>query len=352
MSIVHIARPAIRALKPYVAAEQLDDTVRLNANESPWASRTDSFRRPLNRYPEIRPNRVRTQLASHYRVETAQLIVTRGSSEAIDMLLRVFCRDGIDNIVTIAPGFSMYAHYARIQGASVRTVNANPAADYVVTARDIIDVCDDHTRIVFLCNPNNPTGTRISTDIFESVLAARSGQSAVVVDEAYIEFAEGTTTIPLLRDCPNLIVLRTLSKALAAAGARCGVAIGDPALISLLDAVQAPYAIATPVAEWIEDALTSDGLRAAAQRVSEVIGERNRVAAALAQLPCVLKVWPSDANFVLVRVASAVDVMAQARANSILLRHFADDLADCVRITIGSKADNDRLLNCLAQVEG
>jgi histidinol-phosphate aminotransferase len=351
MSIVHIARPAIRALKPYVAAEQLDDTVRLNANESPWACQTDSFRRPLNRYPEIRPTGVRARLASYYQVESGQLIVTRGSSEAIDMLLRVFCRDGQDNIVTIAPGFSMYAHYAHIQGASVRTVNADPAADFVFSARDVINACDDNSRVIFLCNPNNPTGTRIAIEILETVLDARSGQSAVVVDEAYIEFAEGTTAISLLRDYPNLIVLRTLSKALAAAGARCGVALGDPDVISLLDAVQAPYAIATPVAEWIEDALATDGLRDAAQRVGEIISERNRMAAALGQLPCVRKVWRSDANFLLVRVVSAVSVLAQARGDGILLRHFAGELADCVRITIGSQVDNDRLLSCLAQVK-
>jgi histidinol-phosphate aminotransferase len=155
----------------------------------------------------------------------------------------------------------------------------------------------------------------------------------------------------LLRDYPNLIVLRTLSKALAAAGARCGVALGDPDVISLLDAVQAPYAIATPVAEWIEDALATDGLRDAAQRVGEIISERNRMAAALGQLPCVRKVWRSDANFLLVRVVSAVSVLAQARGDGILLRHFAGELADCVRITIGSQVDNDRLLSCLAQVK-
>ena len=190
MTIARLARPEIQALTAYEAAVQVADTIRLNANEAPWTSPADHFRRPLNRYPEIRPAALRAALAERYGCDEAQLLVTRGTSEAIDLLVRAFCRAGRDNIVTTSPSFSMYRHYAAVQGA-----------------------CDADTRLVFVCSPNNPTGTLLPRGDLLDLLEKRGDRSAIIVDEAYVEFADTPSAVELLDQYPNLVVLRTLPAA-------------------------------------------------------------------------------------------------------------------------------------------
>lgn len=260
MSISSLARAEIQALKPYEAAIQVDDTIRLNANEAPWKSSGDHFRRPLNRYPEIRPAGLRTMLSSRYGCMPDNLMVTRGTSEAIDLLIRVFCRAGKDNLLTTRPTFSMYEHYAVVQGAELRQVETNGDREFKISANEILDACDDSTKLIFLCSPNNPTGTLLPTSVLMEILERRADRSAIVVDEAYIEFASEDSAVQLIQKYENLIVLRTLSKALAYAGARCGSVIAAPDVIRILDAVQAPYALATPVVECVENALQAQGI--------------------------------------------------------------------------------------------
>lgn len=344
MTIARLAREEIRILKPYAAAVQVDDTIRLNANEAPWNSSGDRYRRPLNRYPEIRPAGLRTALAARYGCDAASLLVTRGSSEAIDLLIRVFCRAGQDNVVTTSPTFSMYRHYARIQGAELREVETLRDDDFGVSAGAVLAACDDSTRLIFLCSPNNPTGTMLSRDTIVQVLEGRKDSSAVVVDEAYVEFSGVPSVVELLDRYENLIVLRTLSKALAFAGARCGSVIGPREVIDMLDAVQAPYALATPVVECVESALQSRRLAESDRWVDKVIDERERLTQALGDHPCVKRIWPSAANFFLVQVEDAAKLMRQSKIDKVLLRHFGGSLADCVRITVGTRGENDRLL--------
>ena len=145
MTIADLARPEIRALRPYEAAQQVNDTIRLNANEAPWTNATDHFRRPLNRYPEIRPVTLGKSLASYFRCDPDRLLVTRGASEAIDLLIRAFCREGRDSIVTTFPTFSMYGHYAAVQGAQERSVETRAADDFAVNVDALLDACDDST---------------------------------------------------------------------------------------------------------------------------------------------------------------------------------------------------------------
>jgi histidinol-phosphate aminotransferase len=351
MSIANLARAEIRALKAYEAAIQVNDTIRLNANEAPWTSSTDTFRRPLNRYPEIRPAALRVALAEWYGCRTENLLVTRGTSEAIDLLIRVFCRPGLDNIVTTTPTFSMYRHYAEIQGADLREVETTREEDFSVHPDSILGACDDSTRLIFLCSPNNPTGTLIPSDVLREVLQQRGDRSAIVVDEAYIEFAQHESVVGLLDECPNLIVLRTLSKALAFAGARCGSVIAPPEVIRMLDAVQAPYALATPVVECVENAMQAASLSEAEQWVAKVIAERERLNKSLQEFSFVMHVWPSSANFLLVQVDDASLLMQQSSDNKVLLRYFGGSLSDCVRITVGTPDENDRLLETLARME-
>ena len=351
MSVIALARDGIRELAPYKAAIQVADTVRLNANEAPWRNAGDNFRRPLNRYPEIRPGRLRELLGRHYSVDAANLLVTRGSSEAIDLLMRVFCEAGRDNVVTTTPTFSMYEHYAIVQGAELRQVATEPEQDFRVDIDGLLAACDDATKLIILCSPNNPTGSLLPGEAVREVLERRGDGSVVVVDEAYIEFAGAASVVDLVNRFDNLVVLRTLSKALAFAGARCGAVVASRGVIDMLDAVQAPYAIATPVIECVEDALDAEGLARAETQVEETISERERVRAALAEHSRIRKVWPSAANFLLAEVADAAGLVAHCGANNVLIRHFGGELEDCVRITIGSRAENDRLLELLATLE-
>lgn len=350
MSITSLARAEIQALKPYEAAIQVDDTIRLNANESPWKSSGDHFRRPLNRYPEIRPAGLRAMLSSRYGCRPENLMVTRGTSEAIDLLIRVFCRAGKDNLVTTRPTFSMYEHYAVVQNAEVRQVTTSGDRDFKFAADEILGACDDSTKLIFLCSPNNPTGTLLSPPVLTEILEQRATRSAVVVDEAYIEYAGAESAVQLLDTYENLIVLRTLSKALAHAGARCGSVIAAPDVIQMLDAVQAPYALATPVIECVENALQKENTDEAEHWITQTISERERLGTALQKLPIVQRAWPSDANFILIEVADAQTLMQHTTDDKVLLRYFGGDLADCVRITVGTPAENDRLLESMSSM--
>lgn len=351
MSIVDLARPGIRGLHAYDAAEQVDDTIRLNANESPHRSTAGNFRRPLNRYPEVRPQRLQGALADRFGCRPEQLLVTRGSSEAIDLVIRTFCEAGRNSVLLTSPSFSMYGHYAAVQGAEMIEVRTRAEDDFAIDVDAILAACKPDTSLVFICSPNNPTGTTLPRVDLERLLRERGDRSAVVVDEAYVEFGGEASVTALLAEYDNLLVLRTLSKALGFAGARCGAVIGPAEVIRMLGAVQAPYALATPVVECVEDALQSDQLVEAEQAVASIIAERERLAARFADYGFITKVWPSDANFLLVRVRDAAAVMRHCQQDGILLRHFGGDLDDCIRISIGSRDENDQLLRSFDALE-
>ncbi len=349
MSLVERIRPELRALSPYSAAEQVDDTIRLNANESPFTAPTDHFRRPLNRYPKVRPDTIAERLALRFNCSTDELLVTRGSSEAIDLLFRAFCTAGKNNVLISPPTFSMYAHYARIQNAAVRAVPLT--ADFKLDLHATRSALDEDTSLVFVCSPNNPTGTSAEPEEIEELLVAAGPKTAVVVDEAYIEFSEHPSFTTRIREFPNLIVLRTLSKALGFAGARCGAAIAAPDVIRVLNAIQAPYAVATPVVEAVEDALSEASLAACDANVKALVEERERVRRELAELRFVNRIWPSDANFLLVEFDDVDTIMGLTRESGILLRFFGGDLANCIRISIGSVDENEKMLRALRTLE-
>jgi histidinol-phosphate aminotransferase len=348
MTIAELARPELRALRPYEAAQQIDDTVRLNANEAPWSSAADRFRRPLNRYPEIRPGRLALALGAYFSCDPSRLLVTRGTSEAIDLLIRAFCREGKDNIVTTAPTFSMYRHYAVVQGAEHRSVETLPSNDFAIDVDALLAGCNPQTRLIFICSPNNPTGTLVPRAALIDLLERRGEQSAIVVDEAYIEFSGEDSAVELLERYPNLIVLRTLSKALAFAGARCGAVMGPVDVIRILNAIQAPYAMSTPVVECVEDALESSAIDEARGRIANIVAQRERLMEAMPAFGFVRRTWPSAANFFLIEVEDSDSVIAAARNGGILLRDFGSSLPGCIRITVGAESENDRLLELFA----
>jgi histidinol-phosphate aminotransferase len=346
-----LARPEVRNLRPYTTARQEPGTLRLNANEAPSPAGGD--RPGLNRYPPIRPQLLRDRLADYFGVSPDNLLATRGASEGIDLLVRTFCRPGSDNILITPPTFAMYRVYADMQAAGVVAVPLARERDFGFDVQRVLAGCDDNTRLVFVCSPNNPTGGPVSRSDILQLAEARKARSIVVVDEAYVEFSGADSLAKDAERLGNLVVLRTLSKALALAGARCGAVIGPAELVQLVGALLAPYAIATPVIDCVLEALAPRNLQRAQASIEGTIRERERLCTELARHPLVRKVWPSRANFLLVQFTDPVPVREALRERRILIREFEDDedLADCARITVGSRDDNDRLLRTLAAIE-
>ena len=351
MSTAALARPEIRGLERYRAAAQRPGSVRLNANEAPRP--LDASGPALNRYPELRPAGLARGLAAHYGVSADDVLVTRGSSEAIDLLIRTFCAPGTDGIVIPAPTFGMYRVYADIQGAQTTSVPLAAANHFALDVEALLDACTAATKLVFVCSPNNPTGGRVPEEAIRALCAARSGRSLVVVDEAYIEFAGARSMAGAVGELDNLVVLRTLSKALALAGARCGALLAHPDVIRLLDAVLPPYALATPVVECVLAALTPEALARAQAAIEATIAERERLHRALAALAAVETVWPSDANFLLVRFRDPAAAASALAGRGILVRELGPEagLSGCARISVGTPEENDMLLAALAAAE-
>lgn len=349
MSIENLARPEIRDLRVYETALQANGAIRLHANESSWSrdSNTDS----MNRYPELRPTILQARLAERFGVPKESLLATRGSSEAIDLLIRSFCRAGKDNIVISPPTFVMYKVFANIQGAEIISCPLLAENDFRVDTDSLLKNSTTNSKLIFVCTPNNPTGNLMAKSDIIRLLEARKDQSIIVVDEAYIEFSDTESTAELISDYDNLAVLRTLSKALALAGARCGAVIGSPALIRMLNAILAPYALATPVVDYVLRALSSDDTTLSQAKIGETIQERQRLAESLVARACVRKLWPSQANFLLVQFRNLEETQKRLQTERILIRDISGNpgFDNFARISIGSPDENDRLLAALTE---
>lgn len=343
------ARPEILALQPYSSArmEAGQARIMLNANESPWAPAGDDDS-DLNRYPDPQPGALRARLAELYGVAAEQVLIGRGSDEAIDLLVRGFCSEGRDAVVISPPTFGMYAVAARTQGAAV--VEAPLGADFAVDADALLAKVTDSTKLVFVCTPNNPTGALVPAATIERLAAVLRDRALVVVDEAYLEFAGGApSATALLGRHENLVVLRTLSKAYALAGARVGVLIAHAAIVALLRRIQAPYPIPALCADAALAALAPERVGQTRARIATVLGERDRLAVALASAAGVRAVYPSSANFLCVRFADAPRTYRALLAAGIVVRDVSryPGLADCLRITVGTPRENAALLAAL-----
>jgi histidinol-phosphate aminotransferase len=346
-NILALARPDIVALKAYAHASWDPSFERLHANELPWRAETDRSIAGLNRYPEPHPKVLAQRLATLYGVQEQQLLPGRGSDESIDLLVRGFCRAGVDNVVICPPTFGMYAVAARIQGAEVREVPLLRESGFALDTARILEACDSHTKIVFLCSPNNPTGNAMAPAAMEQLLVALSDKALVVVDEAYIEFSADRSLTAELARFPNLVVLRTLSKAYGLAGARVGSLIAAAEIVALLGKVIPPYSIPQLTIEAVLATLGEGQLAIQRERVAKVRTERERVSAALASGKSVRKIWPSVANFLLVDFAHPDAVLEAARAAKLLIRDMRSVAPSSLRITVGTIEQNDRLIRSL-----
>ena len=350
MSALELARPDLLALAGYSSArmEASGGSILLNANESPWPQTGDA---PLNRYPDPQPARLRSALAALYGVDEAQLLIGRGSDEAIDLLVRAFCRAGRDAILIQPPTFGMYAVCAAVQGAEVRTVPLSRETGFLPDFDAVLAAVDLSVKLVFVCAPNNPTGDLAPRPAILALADALRGRALVVVDEAYIEFADAKSLAADVVAHENLVVLRTLSKAHALAAARIGCLIAAPDIIGLLRRIMPPYPVPTPCVEAAEDALSQVALYRTNARIALVRSEREHLRGLLNEIVDVREVLPSRANFLTVRFDDAGIRYAQLIACGIVVRDVRryPRLADALRITVGSPDENALLIVAIAQ---
>jgi histidinol-phosphate aminotransferase len=344
--ITALARPEIQALQPYQHARWEPGLERLHANELPWRAPLDTSEAGLNRYPEPHPRQLAARLAAHYEVGAGSVLPCRGSDEAIDLLTRAYCRDGTDAVLVTPPTFGMYSLAARIQGATVIEVPLRREAGYGLEPAALLAAVTPAVKLVYLCSPNNPTGNLLKRADLLALAHALQGRALLVVDEAYLEFSGAPSLSAELGAHPGLVVLRTLSKAYALAGARCGVLLAHAEIVALLQRIIPPYAITQMTIEIVLRALQPDSLGVVGERIGALVRERERLATALALRRGVRRVWPSAANFLLVDFEDAGAALARARAVGLLLRDLrsAPTLAQSLRISVGTPEQNERLL--------
>ncbi len=332
-------RPNISAIEAYSTAR--DDCganrpeVFLDANENP-------FNNGINRYPDPHQKALKDKIARIKGIDPGSLFLGNGSDEAIDLAFRVFCVPGESNAVSIAPSYGMYEVAAAMNDVEFRKVQLRP--DFSMDTEALLSAADSGTRLMFICSPNNPTGNSFPVEQIEDLLERFAG--VVVLDEAYIDFSVRPSLVHLVRKYPNLIVLQTLSKAWGMAGLRIGLAVADPAVVSLMSKVKYPYNI-NVVAQKM--ALVKLDERAKDKAVAEIAGQRFRLEKELAGCPGVRGVFPSDANFLLVRFDNPDEVYQRLLAGGVIVRNRSKvpGCEGCLRITVGTPAENDRLLAAL-----
>ena len=336
-----LLRPNIRQLKPYSSARNEfkgEASVFLDANENP-------FNPPYNRYPDPLQWEVKEKIAQIKGVSPENILLGVGSDEPIDLLFRAFCRPGINNVVAIDPTYGMYKVCADINDVEYRPVVLNEDFDF--SPDKLLDACDENTKLIFLCSPNNPTGNALSVTKIVEVLTRFSG--IVIVDEAYIDFSSQPSFLKKLNEYPNLVVLQTFSKAWGSAGIRLGMAFASSEIISIFNKIKYPYNINKLTQEHALILLShQDQVRL---WVKELIDERNELARQLAAFSFINKIYPSDANFLLVKTNDAQRLYNYLVTKVIIVRNRSNITLcmGCIRITVGTSEENQILLDALKE---
>ncbi|MGV8959066.1 MAG: histidinol-phosphate transaminase [Stenotrophomonas sp.] len=354
--VLALVRDDLRAFAGYSSARSsaLQGDVWLNANEAAWANPADP-QASVRRYPDPQPQPLREAMAALYGCRPEQLLIGRGSDEAIDLLVRALCVPGRDAVLATPPVFGMYAVCARLQNAPLLEVPLRDSDEGLVPDIEAIiaTALVQSAKLVFLCSPSNPGGATIPLAQIEQVATALRGHALVVVDEAYGEFAEQASATTLLQRYDNVAVLRTLSKAHALAAARIGCVIADAQLIEVLRRCQAPYPVPAPCSQLALQALSPAALAQTAARVGVIKSERSRLQNELQAIVGVRRVYPSQGNFLLVRFDDAEAAFQALLGAGIVVRdqRAAPQLADALRITVGTPDQNDRVLATLQAIK-
>ena len=348
MSIEELARANVRALTPYQSARRLggNGDVWLNANEFPTAVPFGLTQQTLNRYPECQPKAVIENYAAYAGVKPEQVLVSRGADEGIELLIRAFCEPGQDAVLYCPPTYGMYTVSAETFGVELRTVPVRD--DWQLDLQSIADNLDG-VKVVFVCSPNNPTGQLINPQDIRTLLEMTRGKALVVADEAYIEFCPQATLAGWLTEYPHLVVLRTLSKAFALAGLRCGFTLANIEVVDLLMKVIAPYPLSTPVADIAAQALSPQGITAMRERVAQILDEREFLVSQLRNIACVEQVFDSETNYILARFTASSAVFKSLWDQGIILRdqNKQPTLSGCLRITVGTREESQRVIDAL-----
>lgn len=343
----------LKALKPYESARRIfaggdsDSETWLNANESPFANDFSIDTGHFNRYPDCQPPRVLLPYAKYAGVQANQLLVSRGADEGIELLIRTFCTPGKDSILICPPTYGMYAISAETSNVGVEKAPLNADFSLDISAMSIYL---GKVNLVFICSPNNPTGTSIGKAQLKQILAIFADSALVVIDEAYIEFDAANTWATELAEHANLVILRTLSKAFALAGIRCGFTLANSDVIHSIMKVIAPYPMPEPVAQIAAQALSQDGLKQMAEQVDYLAGQKKWVKQQLSQFPELELIGDDKANFILFRYPQKQALMDFLVANAVLIRDQSKqiNLDNCLRITLGTQLQNEKLLALMA----
>lgn len=349
-SIEQLARPEIIGLQAYESARSLtpiaDSAIYLDANEGSGA---------LARYPDPQPPQLLAAAAAVFGTREESILMVRGVDEAIDLLMRAFCRPGVDSILITPPTYAMYEISARIQGAGVLEATQQASGGgFSVPTQDLLETCKasgESLKLVFLCSPNNPTGSSLEADQLAEICAEVEGQALVILDEAYVEFSSSPSLVERIEEFSNLVVLRTLSKAWGSAGARFGMAFAQPAIIRLLQKIRAPYPLSTPTIEAVAPLLTPANVERMRNRANDTRTRREQFARDLAALPIVAHVFPSDANFLLLRATDLRLFLQRCADCNVVVRDRSrvPGLEGCIRVSIG---DDKSLATLLAGLAG
>ncbi len=308
----------------------------LDANENPFGA-------PFNRYPDPLQISVKEKIAKLKGVRPTQIMLGNGSDEPIDLIYRIFCRPGVDNVVSIEPSYGMYRVAADTNDVEFRT--ALLTEDFQLDAESLLEKTNQNTKVVWLCSPNNPTGNLLNETEIRKVIDGFDG--IVVIDEAYIDFASCGSWLTELDNHPRLIVLQTFSKAWGLAGVRCGMAFANEEIIDIFNKVKYPYNINILTQQKVSEAL--DNAKRKDYEVATILSERKRLMSEFSQMGIVKHIYPTDANFILIKVADATATYEALLASGIVTRNRnkVSLCAGCLRITVGTPAENTELIEKL-----
>ncbi|MBK8503063.1 MAG: histidinol-phosphate transaminase [Saprospiraceae bacterium] len=343
MKLQDLVRPNIWNLQPYSSARhefEGEAEVYLDANENPYGA-------AFSRYPDPLQGELKKVISAYKNISNQKIFLGNGSDEAIDLLIRIFCTPGQDEILVLPPTYGMYKVCADI--ADVRVNECLLTKDYQLDVQNIRRVLTSRTKLLFICSPNNPTGNLINHEQVSEVLQFFKG--ILVLDEAYIDFAEEGSWLTRLDDHPNLVILQTFSKAWGLAGIRLGLAFAPKAIIDLMNKVKPPYNINLLTQQAALQAI-KDHVQDKNDQVDEIIFEKTRLAAILNDRPEVLKVYESDANFLLVKFVDPIGVFKHLRADGIVVRDRTKTplCQGCLRITIGTPHENNLVIKSLNEL--
>jgi histidinol-phosphate aminotransferase len=344
MNVLNLIRPSIKALKPYSSARDefkgtTDDMVFLDANENPYEN-------GVNRYPDPQQGTIKDLLSNLKGVPIENILLGNGSDEVLDLIYRAFCEPNIDNIITLPPTYGMYNVLANINSVDIKKVQLSD--DFQPQVDNILEVADKNSKLLFLCSPNNPTGNSFSQESIEKLL--REFKGVVVIDEAYIDFSDASSWIERLTEFPNLIVTQTLSKAYGMAGIRLGICYASKEIISVLNNIKPPYNVNELTQQRAMEQLNN--YEQTQSQIQSILEQREELVNRLKEVSFVSEIYPSDANFILVKVDDATKRYNELIEKGIVVRNRTTQLGceNCLRLTVGTQQENIKLINTLLKV--